>query len=140
MDQPHFVPAYQKPDAPGVWMNFDNTVSLYHIVEASDDFEKAVGDLFGLLKESQERFPGWPRTLYLDIKGHLDEHGKFEPDFFELQQEFFFSVISPFITAFETPLTGALINPEPQRNDLPDRLVIGPPVNDSNSPSGCTPS
>jgi len=135
MNEPPLIPAYQKPDTPGVWMNFDNPVSLYHVVESSDDFEKAVGDLFGLLKESQERFPNWPRTFYLDIRGHLDKHGEFEPDFFELQQEFFFSVIAPFVTAFDLPLTGPLVNPEPQRNDGPDRLVIGPPVAGNPNPA-----
>ncbi len=125
---PDFIPSYNKPDAPGVWMNFDNTVSVYHAVAAADAFEAAAEALFAVLREAQERFPGWPRVLYLDIEGHRDAHGRFEPDFVEYQQEFLFGVIAPFTTALEAPLTGPLLNPNPQRNDLPDRLRIGEPL------------
>ena len=114
---------YSKPDAPGIWMNFDNTVSLYHIVGEKDTFERAAGDLFALIKEAQERFPDWPRLLFLDIKGHLDALGRFENAFVELQQEFMFGFLGPFLTAVDLPLVSAL-NPEPQRNDLPDKILI----------------
>ena len=66
-------PAHQKPEAPGIWMNFDNTVSLYHVVGEADTFERAAQDLFALVKEAQERFPDWPRLLFLDVQGHLDK-------------------------------------------------------------------
>ena len=118
------VPDYNKPDAPGIAMNFDNTVSLYHIVGPEHTFERAAEEVVALLREAEERFPGWPRVLYLDIAGHLDEQGRFTNDFVEFQQEFLFSVVAPFVTAFETPLTGGLVNPEPQRNDVPDRLRV----------------
>lgn len=104
-------------------MNFDNSVSLYHIVDAEDSFEEAAGTLFNLLKDAQERFPDWPRIMYLDIVGHMNQHGQFEEDFVELQQEFFFACIAPFLTAFDLPLVDA-VNPNPQRNDVPDRLNI----------------
>lgn len=120
------APAYEKPSQPGIAMNFDNTVSLYHIVGPDDSFEKAADDLFDLLKEAQRRYPDWPRSYYVDIRGHVDETGRFESDFVELQQEFFFSTMASFVTALELPLTGPLLNPDPQRNDLPDELVIGP--------------
>lgn len=131
--EPPYVPVYQKPDIPGLAMNFDNTVSLYHIVEPEDSFEQAVQAVFHLLQTAQERFPNWPRTFYLEVRGHRGERYGFDDDFFEFQQEFWFSTIAHFVTAFETPLTGALVNPNPQRNDLPDRLVVGPP--DGLSPS-----
>ncbi len=121
---PSFVPEYNKPDAPGIWMNFDNTVSLYHIVAAADGFPKAAQEVFALVLEAQQQFPDWPRVLYLDIQGHKGPHHGFDADFFEFQQEFLFSTIAPFLTGFETPITGPLINPEPQRNDLPDRLQV----------------
>ena len=124
MQSPPLVPDYNKPDAPGVWMNFDNTVALYHVVEATQGFEEAAQDVFALLKESQARFPDWPRLLYLDIHGHRDPRHGFDTDFIEFQQEFFFSTLAPFLTGFELPLTGPLINPDPQRNDLPDRLTV----------------
>ena len=128
-EAPPEVPEYNKPEAPGIWMNFDNSVSLYHVVPAGSTFEETTQEMFAMLKEAQERFPDWPRVFYLDIQGHLDEQGRFEDDFVELQQEFLFSVLAPFLTGLETPLTGPLINPEPQRNDLPDKLALRNPEN-----------
>lgn len=124
MAQPPVVPAYNKPDAPGIWMNFDNSVSIYHVVEADDDFETAARDVFGYVKKAQEDFPDWPRVFYIDIRGHDGDQAGFDADFYEFQQEFFFSTLAPFLTGFEMPLTGPLLNPERQRNDLPDRLVV----------------
>ena len=124
---PPDVPEYNKPEAPGVWMNFDNTVSVYHVVASESTFEEATQAAFALLKEAQEKFPDWPRVFYLDINGHIDEEGRFEEDFVELQQEFLFSVLAPFVTGLETPLTGPLLNPDPQRNDLPDTLAVEGP-------------
>ena len=119
-----FTPAYQKPESPGIWMNFDNTVSIYYVVEPDTTFEQAALEVFALVKEAQERYPDWPRALYLDIQGHRGSFGGFDADFFEFQQEFLLGAIGPFLTAVDLPLTGGLINPEPQRNDLPDRLRI----------------
>ena len=116
-------PTHSKPDAPGIWMNFDNTVSLYHVVGEDHGFEQAAQDLFRLIQEAQERFPDWPRLLFLDIRGHLDALGRFEDAFVELQQEFMFGFLGPFLTAVDLPLVSAL-NPEPQRNDLPGKIVI----------------
>lgn len=124
MAEPPLIPEYNKPESPGIWMNFDNTVSIYHVVEPGDTFEKAAQDVFSYLKRAQEDFPDWPRVFYLDIKGHIGEQAGFDGDFYEFQQEFFFSTMAPFLTGFELPLTGALINPEEQRNDLPDELKI----------------
>jgi hypothetical protein len=126
MEAPPFVPEYNKPDAPGIWMGFDNTVAVYHAVGEADTFEQAAQEIFAMLKDAQARFPGWPRVLYLDIHGHVDRHGRFEPDFVELQQEFLIAAMGRFFTALDMPLVSVL-NPEPQSNDLPDRLRIGPP-------------
>ncbi|WP_412062331.1 hypothetical protein [Rubrivirga sp. IMCC45206] len=120
-----FVPAYAKPDAPGVHMGFDNTVALYHVVAPEDSFEDAAQAVFGLLQQAQEQFPGWPRTFYLDVAGHRGDAAGFDPDFYEFQQDFLFSTVAPFVQALETPVTGGLVNPQPQRNDVPDRLDIG---------------
>ena len=127
MEQPPpFVPEYNKPETPGLHMNFDNTVALYHIVDAEDDFDAAAQDLFTLLKEAQDRFPDWPRVLYLDVQGHLDDMGRFEPDFVELQQEFLISAMGKFFTALALPLVN-VVNPEPQQNELPDALRLKRP-------------
>ncbi len=123
--EPTFQPEYLKPEVPGIAMNFDNTVSLYHVVLPEDTFEKAAADVFALLKEAQERFPDWPRLFFVDIAGHEGEQYGFDQDFFEFQQEFFFATAAHFVTAFELPVTGPLLNPNPQRNDVPDSLKIG---------------
>lgn len=123
MEEPPIIPEYNKPDAPGIWMNFDNTVSLYHVVEPEDGFNDAARDVFAMMKEAQERFPDWPRVLYLDIKGHRGDAEGFEPDFFEFQQEFLIGALGQFLTALALPVA-SVINPDPQKNELPDRLVV----------------
>jgi len=115
--------SYNKPKSPGVFMNHDNTVSIYYVVKADESFEEAANGVFNAVKEAQKRFPDWPRALYIDIFGHERTPGLFEDEMLELQQEFLFSTIAPFVTALETPLVDGL-NPHPQRNDLPDVLRI----------------
>ena len=122
--EPHFIPEYNKPDAVGIAMNFDNTVSLYHVVSGSDSFETAVSDVFSLLKQAQSRYPDWPRIFYVEIEGHKGQRDGFDEDFYEFQQEFWFSTIAHFVTAFELPLLGKLVNPNEQKNELPDQMVI----------------
>ena len=124
-DPQPFVPAYAKPDAPGVHLGFDNSVAIYHVVAPDDSFEDAAQAVFGLLRDAEARFPGWPRAFYLDVAGHDGDAGGFDPDFYEFQQDFWFSTVAPFVQVFETPLTGPLANPDRQRDDVPDRLTIG---------------
>lgn len=125
-EPPEFIPEYNKPDAPGIHMNFDNTVSLYHIVKEGEEFETAAHDIFDLLSEAQEEFPDWPRVLYLDIEGHVRDDGRLEEDMIELQQEFLIAAMGKFFTALALPLV-AVVNPEDQVNDLPEELVLQPP-------------
>lgn len=120
-------PQYNKPDAPGIAMNFDNSVSLYQIVREGDTFESAATAAFALLKEAQTNYPDWPRVYYLDVEGHKGERSGFNEAFFEFQQEFWFQTIAHFVTAFDTPLTGGLMNPNPQNNTIPDDLVVAGP-------------
>ena len=105
-------------------MNFDNTVSIYCRVASDDTFDEAAKAVFSMVAQAQARYPDWPRTLYLEIEGHMDASGRLADGFIEFQQEFWFSVIAPFLTAFELPLTGPLVNPVEQRNDIADELVI----------------
>jgi len=119
-----FVPTYNKPENPGVWMNFDNTVSIYVVIGPTETFVGAAQTVFAAVREAQTRYPDWPRILYLDIDGHDNGYGSFTEDFVEFQQDFWFSVVAPFLTSFELPLTGGLINPDLQRNDLPDSLAV----------------
>ncbi|NNE71612.1 MAG: hypothetical protein HKN29_14780 [Rhodothermales bacterium] len=125
--EPSFIPEYSKPDAPGIAMNFDNTVSMLAVFGPDDTFLTAANHAFGLLKQAQERYPGWPRVFYVEIQGHPGERSGFDEDFFEFQQEFWFATIAHFVTAFDLPLTGGLVNPQPQRNDVPDVLNITAP-------------
>lgn len=120
-----FQPAYHKPETPGVHVAPDNSVALWHVVAPGDTFEAAAQALVALLAEAQRRFPGWPRVFFLDVDGHAGDAAGFTPDLYELQQDFWFSAVAPFVTAFETPLTGGLVNPAPQRDDVPERLRIG---------------
>ena len=125
----HGLPEYRKPDAPGIAMNFDNTVALYAVIQSSWSFEQAANEVFGLLKEAQDRYPGWPRIFYVDIIGHKGERAGWDEDFFEFQQEFWFATMAHFVTAFDLPLTGPLANPELQRDDIPDGITISGPEN-----------
>ena len=125
-DPPDFVPEYNKPDAPGLHMNFDNTVSIYHIVDEDDGFEAAAQDIFALTRTAQDEFPDWPRVLYLDIQGHIDEHGRFTEDMVELQQEFLIAAMGRFFTALALPIV-AVVNPDKQVNALPEELVLQAP-------------
>lgn len=124
--EPPFTPQYNKPDDPGISMNFDNTVSIYQLVGPEDSFEDAASSAFDFLRAAQEKYPDWPRTFFLDIQGHAGTHSGFDEDFFEFQQEFWFSTVAHFVTAFETPMLGALLNPETQKNDIPDDLRVDP--------------
>ena len=117
------IPEYNKPDQPGIAMNFDNTVSLYHIVAEDHTFDQAAQDIFALVKEAQERYPDWPRVVYLDILGHLDELGRFDPEMVELQQEFLIAAMGQYLTAIDMPLV-SVVNPDLQSNDVPDSLGI----------------
>jgi len=131
-DGPAFEPEYNKPDAPGIHMNFDNTVSIYQVVLQEHSFDDAATEAFGLLRKAQAQFPDWPRVYYLDVApAHKGEHLGFSRDMFEFQQDFLFSTIAHFVTALETPITGGLVNPEPQRNDIPDELVLRAEGSDS---------
>ena len=104
-------------------MGFDNTIAIYQVVEASDDFRSAAVHAFGLIKEAQERYPDWPRVYYLDVNGHTGDRVGFDADFFEFQQEFMLAAMGHFLTAVDMPLV-SVWNPEPQRNDLPDAIAV----------------
>ena len=104
-------------------MGFDNVVSVYHVVKAEDDFESAALTVFALLTDCQHRYPDWSRVVYLDVEGHTGDRAGFDSDMFEFQQEFMVETMGPFLTAIDMPLV-SVWNPEPQQNDLPDRLSI----------------
>ena len=105
-------------------MNFDNTVSIYMIIRKEMNFHEAAQAAFQIVKDAQERFPDWPRCFYLDIENPKRMDMSFSEEWIEFQQEFWFSTLAPFLTSFELPLTGPLLNPNLQQNNLPDSLEI----------------
>ena len=96
---------------------------MYHVIEAKDDFESAALAIFAMVRECQDRYPDWPRVVYLDVLGHTGDRGGFDGDMFEFQQEFMIETMGSFLTALDMPLV-SVWNPEPQQNDLPDQLAI----------------
>lgn len=119
----HVPPEYEKPESPGIHPGFEDTVHILLVVSPDDDFATAANQAFALTKEAQEKYPGQPRVLYVDIHGHRGTSSGFEPDFFEFQQEFLQGFLGPFLSALSTPLQ-SLYNPNEQRNDLPDLIDI----------------
>ncbi len=120
------APKYNKPEKPGVWLGFDNSVSIYQVVKSEDSFDEAARVAFNYLKEAEERYPSWQRIYYLDIGGHEGIDAGFDEDMSEFQQEFLIGVMGKFFTGLDLPMLSVL-NPETQSNDLPDALAIGDP-------------
>ena len=103
----------------------DRGVALYHVVLPHEGFEDAARALFRLVRRAQAVKPGARRMLFLDIEGHRQADGTFDADMRELQQEFLFDVLAPFLSEAPCPLL-TLRNPRPQDDDLPEDLIIAP--------------
>jgi hypothetical protein len=101
----------------------DTAIALYHLVYAHEGFEEAAQAVFTLVQAAQQRHPGKKRTLYLDIEGHRQGGGGFDPDMVELQQTFLLGFLSPYLSEIHAPLVRAT-NTKPQANELPPTLVI----------------
>jgi hypothetical protein len=102
-----------------------NATAIYHVVYAHETFEQTATTLIDLVRNAQQTHPGTPRWLYLDIEGHRNAQGGFDPDMLELQKEFLMGFLMPFLTKASCPLI-QLQNPKPQRNDVPEALKIVP--------------
>jgi hypothetical protein len=98
-------------------------VALYHVVFEHENFEASAQHIFEIVKYAQKNFPNQKRILFLDIEGHRNAAGGFDPDMFELQQEFLIGFLVPYLSEFYCPLIGAK-NPKPQRNDISDSFVV----------------
>jgi hypothetical protein len=98
-------------------------IAIAHRVLAHEDFERTAQILLTLLNEAQHLHPGAERHLILEIQGHRDSKGDFDPDMFELQTKFLADFLVQFLTTAKTP--GALIrNPNPQKNEIPESLGL----------------
>lgn len=103
----------------------ERRVALYHVVYANESFETAAQTIVSIIRNAQRLTPGQPRVLYLDIEGHRLADGAFDPGMLELQKQFAAQMLLPYVTEAVLPI-GNLRNPEPQRDDVPDELVIRP--------------
>ena len=82
--------------------------------------------LFELVRSALQREPGKGRILYLDIDGHRDDQGRFDPDMLELQSAFIEGFLIPFLAEARLPGDVHLVNRTAQRDDVPDKLEIRP--------------
>lgn len=98
-------------------------IAIYHRVMRRENFEKAAKDLVALVYTAEQKNPGKPRILYLDIDGHRNDQGGFDADMLELQKEFGLGFLLPFLTEVHFPLI-SVKNTKPQRNDVPDTFEI----------------
>ncbi|MET7483618.1 HNH endonuclease [Streptomyces sp. NPDC005538] len=101
-------------------------IALYHDMRVEEDFTKCADRLFSILRKAAATSPGAARHLYLDIQGHRDAAGDYDPDAREIIRAFLLGFLGPYLTEISTPLYHVR-NPEPQREDIPDVLNIRDP-------------
>ncbi len=100
-----------------------NIIALHHRILPRENFEKAATDIFNLLKSTQINSPNTNRVLYVDIDGHKNDQGGYDNDMLELQKEFGIDFLGKYFVEIHFPLI-KFINPNPQSNDIPDKLEI----------------
>jgi len=103
--------------------NPPDSIAIAHRVFAGEDFDHTAQILLALLTKAQRQHPGKKRYLYLEIDGHRNSDGGFDNDMFELQSKFMGEFLIQFLTRAESPL-GAFQNPNPQTNEVPERLDL----------------
>jgi hypothetical protein len=100
-------------------------IAIYHSIFAGEDFEVSAKTLWTLVANAQERMPGRPRWLFLDIEGHRNSEGGFDHDMWELQRNFVLGGLCRYLKKAYMPLI-AVENPKAQRNDVPKQVNILP--------------
>ena len=108
------------------------TIAIYHRIYRRENFETAAKDLVGLIYAAQKQQPNVPRALFVDIDGHRNEAGGFDADMLELQKEFGIGFLLQFVQEIHFPL-GSVRNSKGQRNDVPEKLIIGNEINERDS-------
>ncbi len=96
-----------------------DAIAIAHRVHAHEDFSRTAQILLVLLVKAQRQYPGKKRCLYLEIDGHRNSEKGFDDDMFELQIKFMAEFLIQYLTHAESPL-GALENPNPQNNEIPE--------------------
>lgn len=61
----------------------NNDIAIYHLVYQHEDFEVSARIIYNLLINSQKKYPGKKRYLYLDIEGHKNKMGGYDQDMLE---------------------------------------------------------
>jgi hypothetical protein len=101
----------------------ETATAIYYSVKAHETFETAAQRLFELVQKAQRTRPGRRRIIYLDIEGHRNARGGFDDDMLELQERFLIGFLGEFVAELGLPL-GHVVNPNGQRDDLPEHLEI----------------
>jgi len=101
----------------------NKAVAIYHVVYEHEGFEKSAQAMLKLVRQAEEAQPGKKRNLYLDIEGHRNHKGGFDPDMSELQNEFLLGFLSRYLSEIHAPLVNAR-NRYPQDNEIPSTLII----------------
>ena len=112
-----------KPDYNNINSLKSKKVSISHVVFANETFPMAARTLYKLIYTAQQNMPNQSRVLYLDIEGHRNQAGGFDHDMLELQMNFMFDMIMPYLSEVHMPL-GEFENKKLQRNDMPEELGI----------------
>lgn len=92
-------------------------VAIYHVMKSREGFDETAKALVELVAAAEERSPGQPRILFLDIDGHRNGAGGLDNDAYEIVSNFMAEMITPFLTEWSHPL-GRFRNTNPQRNDV----------------------
>jgi hypothetical protein len=98
-------------------------VAIYHVVYGHEGFEAAAQTLYQLVRQCQKRWPGKKRKLFLDIEGHRNSEGGFDPDMYELQAEFLLHFLGQFLSEVHCPLAN-VTNSKAQDDDVPGALIL----------------
>jgi hypothetical protein len=98
-------------------------VAIYHRVYSTEGFEEAARALHKLVLKAQEKWPGKKRLLYLDIDGHRNSEGGFEPAMFGLQQEFLLGLLGQYLTEVHGPLLSTQRKTS-QSDDVPEHFEV----------------
>lgn len=98
-------------------------LALYHDMHVEEGFESCATRIFAITRKACTDFPSAERVMCLDIQGHRNSAGGYDHDAYELMTEFLLGFLMPYLTEVHTPLVAAR-NTKPQREDLPDELII----------------
>lgn len=100
-----------------------DAVAIYHVAYKHEGFAATAQVLFKLVQDAQQRSPGKARKLFLDIEGHRNSKGGFDPDMLELQTEFLPGFLGPFLSEIHCPLAH-VTNHKAQNDDIPPALIV----------------